>query len=83
MYLSAAYYQGKYPQEEYEFFNRGISGNALQDLSKRWNEDVEKDVKGLIADSVAQDPTNALLPYNRSSVDGLVDQLENLIQKAA
>lgn len=40
MYLSAAYYQGKYPQKEYEFFNRGISGNALQYLSKRWNEDV-------------------------------------------
>jgi hypothetical protein len=57
--------------------------NVFMAIGKRWNEDVEKDVKGLIADSVAQDPTNALLPYNRSSVDGLVDQLENLIQKAA
>lgn len=40
MYLCAAHYQGKYPSREYEFFNRGISGNTLEDLEKRWQMDV-------------------------------------------
>ena len=39
MYLCASYYQSKYPGKGYEFFNRGISGNALADLEKRWVED--------------------------------------------
>lgn len=40
MYLCAAHYQGKYPSREYEFYNRGISGNTLSDLEKRWQADV-------------------------------------------
>lgn len=39
MYLCATHYQGDSPEQEYEFFNRGISGNTLQDLEKRWEED--------------------------------------------
>lgn len=39
MYLCASYYQGTYPQKEYQFFNRGISGNTLTDLKGRWEED--------------------------------------------
>lgn len=40
MYLLAAYYMSEYPEYKLEFFNRGISGNTLDDLSKRWQEDV-------------------------------------------
>lgn len=40
MYLCAVHYQSEYPFKEYEFFNRGISGNTLNDLEKRWEEDV-------------------------------------------
>lgn len=40
MYLCATYYQGNYPEKECEFFNRGISGNTLEDLEKRWEADV-------------------------------------------
>jgi lysophospholipase L1-like esterase len=39
MYICAAYYQGEYPAMDYEFFNRGISGNTLADLEKRWQDD--------------------------------------------
>lgn len=39
MYLCASHYQGSFPEKEYEFFNRGISGNTLQDLEKRWEGD--------------------------------------------
>lgn len=40
MYLSAAYYMGKFPGYNLSFFNRGISGNTLEDLSARWQSDV-------------------------------------------
>lgn len=40
MFLCAAHYMSEYPKYEYEFFNRGISGNSLYDLEKRWKEDV-------------------------------------------
>lgn len=40
MYLCAAEFTGHYPNEKFEFLNRGISGNTLNDLQKRWKEDV-------------------------------------------
>lgn len=40
MFLCAAHYMGEYPECEYQFYNRGISGNTLYDLEKRWKEDV-------------------------------------------
>ncbi len=40
MYLCATHYMGKYPRREYMFFNRGSSGNTLDDLEKRWDTDV-------------------------------------------
>lgn len=39
MFLCAAHYQAKYPEKDYEFFNRGISGNTLDDLAERWEKD--------------------------------------------
>ncbi len=51
MYLCAAYFQGNYPEKEYVFFNRGISGNTLSDLQKRWQEDaldLEPDVLSVL-----------------------------------
>lgn len=39
MYLCASYYQSKYPEKEYAFFNRGISGNTLADIEARWQGD--------------------------------------------
>ncbi len=40
MYLCAAHYLGKYPEYEYAFYNRGISGNTVYDLAERWEADV-------------------------------------------
>ncbi len=39
MFLCAAYYQSAFPEKELQFYNRGISGNTLNDLSARWEED--------------------------------------------
>ena len=43
MYLCAAHYQGLYPEREYRFLNRGISGHKLEDLKGRWEVDVLKE----------------------------------------
>ncbi len=40
MYLCASYYQGYRPERGYLFFNRGVSGNTLDELAARWQEDV-------------------------------------------
>lgn len=37
--MIAAYCQGTWPDSQYEFFNRGISGNTLKDLEERWGKD--------------------------------------------
>lgn len=39
MYLCAAHYQSRFPERGYLFFNRGISGDKLADLERRWEED--------------------------------------------
>ena len=39
MMLCAARIQSDYPEQETQFFNRGISGNTLQDLQGRWKTD--------------------------------------------
>ncbi len=40
MYLCAAHYMGYYPDCNYRFYNRGISGHTLAHLIARWEEDV-------------------------------------------
>lgn len=40
MSLCASHYQSRYPERAYQFYNRGISGNTLQDLTSRWEKDV-------------------------------------------
>ena len=39
MMICASYYQATFPEEQYSFFNRGISGNTLDDLKSRWQKD--------------------------------------------
>ena len=39
MEMCAAHFLSCYPQRDYQFFNRGISGNTLYDLQKRWETD--------------------------------------------
>ncbi len=51
MFLCAAHYQGEYPAEDHEFFNRGISGDTLEGLENRWQSDaidLQPDVLSLL-----------------------------------
>ncbi len=40
VYICASYYMSEYPEENYQFFNRGTNGNQLPDLQARWQKDV-------------------------------------------
>jgi len=40
MMITAATYEALYPEEGWHFWNRGISGNTLDDLAARWQKDV-------------------------------------------
>ncbi len=39
MEMCAAHFLSTYPQQDLQFFNRGISGNTLADLQARWQKD--------------------------------------------
>ncbi len=39
VYLIASYLGAKYPEQNWTFVNRGVSGNTLEDLKKRWEKD--------------------------------------------
>lgn len=38
-YIIAGTLGGKYPEQNYSFLNRGVSGDRVSDLYARWNED--------------------------------------------
>lgn len=40
MMIAASYFEALYPEEGWTFWNRGISGNTLDDLALRWQNDV-------------------------------------------
>ena len=40
VYIIASYCQSRWPSRNYAFFNRGFSGQALDNLAARWQEDV-------------------------------------------
>lgn len=40
MMIAASHYEALYPEKGWTFWNRGISGNTLDDLAARWQDDV-------------------------------------------
>lgn len=53
--------------------------NCFLSQGKPWSDSVEKRVKLLVANSLPDDPTTALDPNKRSSIDALVIALESLV----
>lgn len=69
MYLCAAHYQGHFPSKNYEFYNRGISGNTLSDLERRWKDDaigIRPDVMSILIDT---NDVNEFLKKNEGAFD--------------
>lgn len=54
--------------------------NVFLDQGKPWNNRVESKVKYIVANAVRANPTNALNPHKRNSIDALVANLESQIK---
>lgn len=67
MFLCASHYMSHYPEYEYEFFNRGISGNSLDDLEKRWKVDVLDIKPDVLSVLVGINDVNKYLRSDKSS----------------
>ena len=70
MEMCAAHFLSTYPQRDYQFFNRGISGNTLYDLQKRWNADALQLKPDVISILVG---TNDIHEYLNNSSDESFD----------
>ncbi len=51
---------------------------VFMDQGKRWDEKIEKNVKRVVSECVAEKPEAALNPHKRNSIDALVLALENM-----
>lgn len=84
MYLTAAYYMGHFPTYNLEFFNRGISGNTLDDLTKRWQTDVLDLKPDVISILIGTNDIAKFLESQEPSFDarGWAKKYEGLIAQA-
>lgn len=69
VYLCAAYYQARYPSKDYIFYNRGISGNTLSDLEKRWTEDVIKLQPDILSILIGTNDINVFMKEDKEDFD--------------
>lgn len=56
-------------------------GEVFRVSGKQWNARVESEVKRQVAELVAADPSNAILPQHRSALEGLVRGLEQRLDE--
>lgn len=83
MYLCAVYYQSEYPEKNYSFFNRGISGNTLDDLEERWEEDVIKLQPDVLSVLIGTNDINRILQKNETfDADSWEHKYRSLIDSA-
>lgn len=57
--------------------------NAFLTNGRPWNENIKASVKLAVSEIVAKNPTSALCPYKRTSIDALVSSLEMLVKNPA
>lgn len=55
--------------------------NCFLNAGKQWNEKIENKVKYTIANAVRENPSNALNPHKRNSIDSLINNLEKIINQ--
>ena len=71
MFICAARYMADYPEEDYRFYNRGISGNRVADLKARWQQDALEIDPGIL--SVLVGVNDLLDVYNKTDGPQEVD----------
>lgn len=86
MMLCAAHFQSNLPEYDYEFMNRGISGDDLTRLEARWEKDVNKMNPDVLSVLVGTNDVHYYLENKESDFDfagwelryrGLLDQARN------
>lgn len=83
MMLTASYYEANYPEKEWTFWNRGISGNTLNDLAGRWQKDVlalQPDVLSILVGT--NDVEQALNEGRRIDTEAWKKQFSTLLDAA-
>jgi lysophospholipase L1-like esterase len=80
--MTAAFYQGSYPEADLCFYNRGISGNTLADMSQRWGKDALALVPDVVSILIGTNDVNDWLNVGASDdfdFVGWEQRLRNLI----
>ncbi|WP_434686746.1 ATP-dependent nuclease [Pseudanabaena minima] len=54
--------------------------SVFMNQGKRWNENIEHNVKRVVSECVAENPEKSLNAYKRKSLDALVTALESLVK---
>jgi len=54
--------------------------DVFLDQGKAWNDDIESEVKYIVAKAISLNPTNALNEHKRNSIDALVKTLEKIVK---
>lgn len=69
MMISAARIQALYPEEGWQFWNRGISGNTLDNLAERWNKDALALHPDIVSILVGTNDVDVLLRGGQRAID--------------
>lgn len=84
MMLCASQLLGDYPEREYQFLNRGISGDDLSKLEKRWQADVIDEHPDILSVMIGTNDVHQIVEGGGSSFDyrGWEMQYRQLLDKA-
>lgn len=79
----AQHYMTKYPERNYKFYNRGISGNRINNLADRWDDDVTPVHPDVLTILIGINDTHAAgVTYDTFDFDGWEKTYRSLIDKA-
>lgn len=79
-YLIASRLNYEYPHRDYKFFNRGISGNTIDDLAIRWQKDttaIKPDILSILVG--INDVLGVMKGCNNATADDFGDKYDKLL----
>jgi len=62
VFIISAFYGALYPERNLEFMNRGVSGNTVNDLAKRWQKDTVALKPDILSILIGINDTSANIP---------------------
>ena len=79
-YLITSRINYEYPERDYKFFNRGISGNTIDDLASRWQKDtidIKPDILSILVG--INDVQRVIKGANSATADDFGDKYDKLL----